>query len=113
MRRNQEELFEAPLDVGPPTLDDLAAVCREDGVDYVAVPEAFDAPCAADNGRIYVYDCREVRADLEGRIYRGRRPSRAGEDTGRFGRLRKALNPSLVAAAWWNQDGRAAKEGTI
>ena len=64
VKRNQEELFEAPLDVGPPTLEDLAAVCREDGVDYIAVPEAFDAPCAADNGRIYIYDCRQVRAAL-------------------------------------------------
>ena len=64
LKRNQEELFETPLDAAPPTLDDLAAVCQEDGVDYVAVPEAFDAPCVADNGRIYIYDCRQVRAAL-------------------------------------------------
>ncbi len=64
VKRNQEELFEAPLDEAPPTLDDLAAVCQEEGVDYVAVPEAFDVPCAASNGRIYIYDCRRVRAAL-------------------------------------------------
>ena len=67
MKRNQEELFETPLDAGPPTLEDLAAVCREDGVDYVAVPEAFDAPGAANNGHIFIYDCRQVRAALGGR----------------------------------------------
>ena len=67
VKRNQEELFGTPLDVGPPTLDDLAAVCRDDGVDFIAVTEPFDAPRAADNGHIYIYDCRQVRAALSGR----------------------------------------------
>ncbi|HVS37847.1 MAG TPA: hypothetical protein VMS17_19975 [Gemmataceae bacterium] len=76
LKRSQEELFGVPLDVGPPTLKDLAAVCQEEGVDYVAVPEAFNAPCVASNGRIYIYDCEQVRAALKSRSPKtGARPA--------------------------------------
>ena len=65
-----ERLFQLRLPDDPsawpdaPTQDDLEALCREPDVDYVVVPHAFALPCAADNGRFYIYDCRQVRAAL-------------------------------------------------
>jgi hypothetical protein len=64
-RRKVDRLFgpAAP----PPTADDLAAVCREPGVDYVVLERPFDGlPRAADNGRFFIYDCAQVRAVLRG-----------------------------------------------
>jgi hypothetical protein len=51
----------------PPTQADLEALCREPDVDFVVVPHAFALPCAAEDGRFFVYDCRQVRAALDGR----------------------------------------------
>ena len=88
LKKSQEELFQSDLEADPPTLDDLAYVCRqEEGVDYVAVPEAFDVPCAADNGRIYIYDCQQVLRRLGRPTQEAFRPGGAQEDAGRHGRL--------------------------
>jgi hypothetical protein len=68
-----QQLFQTPLpddpDAAPepPTQADLEALCREPAVDYVVVPHAFDLPCAAQNGRFYIYDCQKVRDALAAR----------------------------------------------
>jgi hypothetical protein len=61
----------------PPTQADLEALCREPDLDIVVVPHAYALPCAGDDGRFYIYDCRQVRAALDGR-------STAVADSGRL-----------------------------
>jgi hypothetical protein len=51
----------------PPTMDDLARLCDEDGVDFAVLPEAFGDLYVATNGNFFVYDCRAVRARLAAR----------------------------------------------
>ena len=65
-RRKLDRLFGPKA--APPTADDLAAVCREPGVDYVVLERPFDGlPRAADNGRFFIYDCTQVRSALDSR----------------------------------------------
>ena len=62
-------IFQTVLDSPPPSRADLARLCRDGAVDYVIVPDAFAGLYAATNGRLYIYDCVQVRAAL------GRAPS--------------------------------------
>ena len=68
-----QQLFQLQLpddptaSIDPPTQADLEALCREPDVDYVVVPHAFALPYADGNGRFFIYDCRQVRAALDGR----------------------------------------------
>lgn len=57
-------IFGAGLDRDPPSLADLQQLCREDGLDFLVLKQAFPGLYAAGNGRIYLYDCRQVRAAL-------------------------------------------------
>jgi hypothetical protein len=55
-------LFDVDAPQPAPTEDDLFRLCREEGLDFVVVEDAFaDLACATD-GRLYVYDCRQLRA---------------------------------------------------
>lgn len=57
-------LFHDDFDGPPPTLDDIARLCEEPGLDYVVVRKEFPGLVAADNGRVFIYECRQVRAAL-------------------------------------------------
>ncbi len=59
-------LFGAGFDCSGPTRDDLARLCREPGVDYLILKHEFPGLAAAQNGRVFIYDCRQVRAALDG-----------------------------------------------
>jgi hypothetical protein len=57
----RRHLLRADDDEPAPTREDLFALCREDGLDFIVLEDAVEgAPCATD-GRLYVYDCRQLR----------------------------------------------------
>ncbi len=59
-------LFADAMDGVKPGLRDLERLCREDGVDFAILPMEIPGRYAASNGRVYIYDCRRVRAALQG-----------------------------------------------
>jgi hypothetical protein len=56
-----EKMYGLTMDEADPTRDDLLRLCREPGLDYVVTPHNFDGLYAETNGRVYVYDCRQLR----------------------------------------------------
>jgi hypothetical protein len=57
-------LHRLPLDCAEATEDDVARLCREPGLDYVILKQEFPGLVAAGNGRVFIYDCHQVRAVL-------------------------------------------------
>jgi hypothetical protein len=57
-------LFRTDFDGPAPTQDDIARLCDETALDYVIVQQEFPGLVAATNGRIFIYECRQVRAAL-------------------------------------------------
>jgi hypothetical protein len=57
-------LFDTDASHPAPTEEDLFRLCREGGLDFIVVEDAFDGLACATDGRLYVYDCRQLR-DLE------------------------------------------------
>lgn len=47
------------------TLANLAQLCREQELDYVLLKQEYPGLYAASNGRVFIYDCRQVRAALK------------------------------------------------
>ena len=64
MKEYFQTIFQQKLDGPPPGIQDLERLCREDGVDFVVLKQKFAGLEAAGNGRITIYDCRQVRAAL-------------------------------------------------
>jgi hypothetical protein len=60
-RRVAEKLFGVSFDCPPPTQDDLIRLCQEPGLDYVAIQQEFPGLYAATNGRLFVYECCQVK----------------------------------------------------
>jgi hypothetical protein len=52
--------YDAPS-ARPPSRDDLLALCLDEEVDFVIVPERFEGWYCATDGAYYVYDCASVR----------------------------------------------------
>jgi hypothetical protein len=50
----------------PPELDDFLALCREKRLDFAILPQEFKGLYAATTGKFFIYDCRAIRAKLEG-----------------------------------------------
>jgi hypothetical protein len=59
--------YYAPADDGPPTREDLLALCRDERLDFVAVEQEFEGLSCASDGRLYLYDCRRLRATMRGK----------------------------------------------
>ncbi len=64
-RQTMRRLYCGGFDCPEPALDDLRRLCQEPGLDYVIAKHDIPGLAAADNGRIYIYDCRAVRAALK------------------------------------------------
>jgi hypothetical protein len=47
-----------------PEVGDLLALCREKQLDFVVLPQAFPGLYAASNGKLFLYDCRAIRANF-------------------------------------------------
>lgn len=56
-----EKLFRVSYDCELPTQDDLVRLCQEPGLDYVVIPHDFPGLYVASNGRLFVYECYQVR----------------------------------------------------
>jgi hypothetical protein len=56
-----EKIYGLNLEEADPTRADLLRLCQEPGLDYVVTPHNFDGLYAETNGRVYVYDCRQLR----------------------------------------------------
>jgi hypothetical protein len=48
----------------PPGRDDVLALCRDERLDFVVLPDDYGGLAAAGNGHVFVYDCRALRAHL-------------------------------------------------
>lgn len=64
-QRSMRRLYLGDFDCPEPTIEDLGRLCQEPGLDYVIAKHEIPGLAAADNGRIYIYDCRQVRAALQ------------------------------------------------
>jgi hypothetical protein len=71
-RIGMENLFQIPLDSPDPTREDLVRLCHEPGLDYVVIPHEFPGLYSATNGRVFVYECYQVRAACERPVARGK-----------------------------------------
>ncbi len=56
--------FNLDFDTGQPDLKNLRQLCQEDGIDFLLLTQEFPGLVAAGNGRVFLYDCRQVRAAL-------------------------------------------------
>ena len=55
-----------PSEAVPPSISDLRRVCAEpEGVDVAILREGFDHLAAAGDGRVFIYECAQVRARVE------------------------------------------------
>jgi hypothetical protein len=59
-----QRLFQEDLDAPAPTVDDIARLCNEPGLDYLILKQEFPGLVATGNGRVFIYECRQVRAAL-------------------------------------------------
>lgn len=58
-------LFAAPTgDPGPPTREDFLELCADPRVDFAILAHRYDGIRATENGRVFIYDCRALRAEL-------------------------------------------------
>lgn len=53
--------LEADFDAPPPTVDDLMRLAADEQLDWVVLYDEFPGLYTATDGRVYVYDCRELR----------------------------------------------------
>jgi hypothetical protein len=53
-----------PCEASPPRREDLLTLCRDQEVDVAILPWEFPELSAASNGRVFIYDCREIRERL-------------------------------------------------
>lgn len=49
----------------PPTVEDLIAICQDENIDLVIVPNEFDGWYAATNGHLFIYDAQRIRNALD------------------------------------------------
>jgi hypothetical protein len=63
-REQVSRFFALDFDTAAPNLDNLKRLCEEDGIDFLLLTHEFPGLVTAATGRIYVYDCRQVRAAL-------------------------------------------------
>jgi hypothetical protein len=59
-----ERFFNLHFNRGPSTKKDLAALCREPNLDYILLDQPFEGLYVAHSGRLYLYQCKQVRAAL-------------------------------------------------
>jgi hypothetical protein len=64
VRRSIRLLFQADVDYPDPSVDDLRRLCQEPGLDFLLLQHEFPGVSAASCGKLFVYDCRQVRAAL-------------------------------------------------
>ncbi len=64
IKRQIQHLFQRGFEQSAPTVEQLAQLCQED-VDYVLIKQEFPGLYSASNGRVFIYDCRYVRAALK------------------------------------------------
>lgn len=63
-KAGMENLFKVPFDCPEPTSADLTRLCQDPGLDLVVIPQEFPGLYSAANGRVFVYECRKIRAAL-------------------------------------------------
>ena len=63
--RGLAAIYQHDLDSPGPTVADLARLCAEPELDYAILKHEFPGLYAATNGRVYIYDCQQVRAKLK------------------------------------------------
>jgi hypothetical protein len=80
---NMRDLYQNDFTCPPPTQADLERLCLDPAVDFVVVKQGFAGLYAAGNGRLYIYDCKQVRTVL------GSRPDSAVA----LGKLETTFNP--------------------
>lgn len=61
LRHQIESFFALDFDTVQPEVANLKQLCREPEVDYLVLTNEFPGLYAAGNGRIFIYDCRQVR----------------------------------------------------
>jgi hypothetical protein len=66
IREDIKRFFRRELHSPEPTLEDFATLCKEEGLDYIVLRRNFPGLSSASNGRVFVYDCRQVQAALTG-----------------------------------------------
>jgi hypothetical protein len=57
-----EKLYRLGADEKPPDVADLRRLAQERGLDYVVLDIDLGYPPTASNGKVHIYDCRELRA---------------------------------------------------
>jgi hypothetical protein len=63
-RMQASRFFNLDFDTGQPDLKNLRQLCQEDGIDFLLLTQEFPGLVAAGNGRVFLYDCRQVLAAL-------------------------------------------------
>jgi hypothetical protein len=64
IRKQASRFFDLDFDTANPELGNLKELCQEEGVDFLLLTHEFPGLVTAGNGRIFIYDCRQVRAAL-------------------------------------------------
>ena len=57
-------LYETDFDYPAPSVADLRRLCQEPELDFLILKQEFPGLAAAGSGKLFVYDCRQVRAAL-------------------------------------------------
>jgi hypothetical protein len=55
-------VYQATENEPVPEVDDLLELCREKQLDFAVLSQEFPGLYAASNGRVFIYDCRAIRA---------------------------------------------------
>lgn len=55
-------LYEAEESEPPPGRDDLLRLCQEKRLDFAVLPQEFAGLYTTTNGKLFIYDCRAIRA---------------------------------------------------
>ncbi len=63
-RMQASRFFDLDFDNTHPDLGNLKRLSQENGVDYLLLTHEFPGLVTASNGRIFLYDCRDLRADF-------------------------------------------------
>jgi len=69
-------MFQIDVDQTGVTSDDLVRLCQEPNIDFVVIEQGFDGLYMTQVGRLFIYDCRQVRAD---RLANGSNPASPGK----------------------------------
>lgn len=62
VKRSARQVYNRDLDSPPPTRDDVERLSREPDIDFLVLKQNFPELAPASNGRVFIYDCRHVRA---------------------------------------------------